>query len=730
VRALTAVLLATQIVLAARAAAAQPARPTVGVAFGGGSARGIAHIGVIKWFEENHIPIDAAAGTSMGGLVGGAFATGMSAAELRALITNTDWDVMFGSSSFPFKNIRRKEDARSYPSRLEFGVKKGIVPPTALNDGQQVDFLLARIAAPYYDLQRFDDLPTPFRVVAVDLLKGEKAVLDSGPLATALRATMSLPGIFPPVQRDGLVLVDGGALDNIPAGVVKSLGVSEVIAIDVGYAPTTSVDYSMFGLLGQTVDAMMRSSMRVSLASADLVIAIDVEGFGSLDWRRADDLIARGYQAAEQHREELLKFRASDADWQEWLAARERRRKTALPQPTFLTMTGVKSGDAAIVEHTLARHLNVPVDIPSLQKDLETLSGLDRYESVNWRLTTENGRTGLLVTAREKRYAPPFLMLGLTIENTTSEDFRVQLAARYLAFDVIGSGSELRIDGALGADPTIGAALYKPLGGSTLFARAITGAGRRTFNFVVDDAVVAEYRETLAGIEGDVGVNLSRVSELSGGFYVGYVSDSVRAGNPGLPELSGGETMFRIRWLLDQQDSPVIPSHGVRAVVQFNQTFEFPEVPGIVRTNKGLTQAAGSVSSFYSLGRRHRLFFVASGGTSFNDLPLPTRQFTLGYPYVLDAFNVGERRGDHYGVLTVGGMRRVGRLPDFMGGPMFIGAWLENGAVFNSHENVDWNTHIGAGLVFDTLVGPVLLGTGVGLDGGWRIIFGVGRIFR
>ena len=164
VRALAAVLLATQIVLAAHPAAAQAAQRTVGVAFGGGSARGIAHIGVIQWFEENHIPIDAAAGTSMGGLVGGAFATGMSAAELRALITDTDWDVMFGSSSFPFKNLRRKEDARSYPSRLEFGVKKGIVPPTALNDGQQVDFLLARIAAPYYDLQRFDDLPTPFRV--------------------------------------------------------------------------------------------------------------------------------------------------------------------------------------------------------------------------------------------------------------------------------------------------------------------------------------------------------------------------------------------------------------------------------------------------------------------------------------------------------------------------------------------------------------------------------------
>ena len=136
----------------------------------------------------------------MGGLVGGSFASGMSAAELRTLITGTDWDLMFGASSFPFKNLRRKEDARSYPSRLEFGLKKGIVPPTALNDGQQVDLLLARIAAPYYGLARFDDLPTPFRAVAVDLVKGEKVVLSDGSLATALRATMSLPGIFPPLS--------------------------------------------------------------------------------------------------------------------------------------------------------------------------------------------------------------------------------------------------------------------------------------------------------------------------------------------------------------------------------------------------------------------------------------------------------------------------------------------------------------------------------------------------
>ena len=156
----------------APSAFAQGERPRLGVAFGGGSARGLAHVGIIAWFEEHHVPIDLVAGTSMGGLIGGGFAAGMSATELRSMIETTDWDVMFGSSSFPFKNIRRKEDARSFPSRIEFGLRRGLVPPPSINDGQQVDLLLARIAAGYYGLGHFDELPTPFRAVAVDSADG------------------------------------------------------------------------------------------------------------------------------------------------------------------------------------------------------------------------------------------------------------------------------------------------------------------------------------------------------------------------------------------------------------------------------------------------------------------------------------------------------------------------------------------------------------------------------
>ncbi len=731
-RATAALVLGSLLLADAGMAGAQPSRPTVGVAFGGGSARGIAHIGVIRWFEEHHVPIDVAAGTSMGGLVGGAFATGMNASELRQLIVETDWDTMFGSTSFPFKNIRRKEDARSYPSRLEFGLKRGIVPPTSLNDGQQVDLLLARIAAPYYALQSFDDLPTPFRVVAVDLRAGEKVVLDRGPLATALRATMSLPGIFPPVEQGRRVLVDGGALNNIPADVVRASGAAVVIAIDVGYAPSDTIDYSLFGLLGRTVDAMMRSATRAALKDADFTINIDVSGFGSLDWRRADELMERGYQAAEQHRDDLLKYRLDDADWQAWVTTRQQRRRTVVPQPTFLSTTGVKPADASFVQRSLAHHMNQPLDIPVLERDLSALSGLDRYQSVDWQMTADgDGTTGLLVRAREKTYAPPFLMLGLNLENTTSENFRVQLAARYLAFDVLGSGSELRIDLGLGADPNIGAALYKPVKGSRLFVRPIVGANRRTISLVSGDVVFAEYEEKREWIVADVGVNLSRESEVAVGLFTGHVSDRVRAGDPGLPELAGGENGAHLRWALDTQDSPVIPSHGIRAVASLSHTFSSPAVPGVELTNEDLTQAEVSMSSFMSVRRRHRLFVVTAAGTSFGDHPLPTRQFTLGYPTVLDAFHIGEHRGDHYGVVTIGALRQLSRLPDFLGGPVFAGAWLENGAAFNSHESVDVHTHLATGIIIDTLVGPALIAVSAGLDGGgWRTIFGVGRIFR
>src|SRR5437016_9244811 len=175
-------------------AAARP-RPKIGVALEGGGAMGLAHIGVLKWFEEHHIPVDYIAGTSMGGLVGGLYAIGKSPDELQEIVSQQNWDLIIGGKT-PYQDLsyRRKEDARDYPTFIQLGLKKGISLPAGLNAGHQISLLIDRETLPYADLKSFDDLPTPYRCVATDLVSGKEVVFSDGSLSQAMRATMSIPG--------------------------------------------------------------------------------------------------------------------------------------------------------------------------------------------------------------------------------------------------------------------------------------------------------------------------------------------------------------------------------------------------------------------------------------------------------------------------------------------------------------------------------------------------------
>ena len=709
-------------------------RPTVGVAFGGGSAKGIAHVGVIRWLEEHRIPIDAAGGTSMGGLIGGAFASGMDARELETFIESLDWDQLFGASPFADKNIRRKADARAYPARLEFGLRGGIVPPVALNSGEYVELLLGRITAPYFDIADFDDLPTPFRTVAVDLLSAQPVVMRSGSLAVAMRATMSLPLIFPPVEVDGRVLIDGGTMNNVPADVVKAMGADRVIAVNVGdLTDPEGVNYTMFGLAGDTLDAMMRASTKRALASADVVVDVPLEAYGSLDWRRASELIEEGYRAAEAMSARLLPFAVGEAEFDAWRAARRARRRTELPPPAFVELEGFAANDAEHLNQLLAHHVGAALDVAALEREVAIVASLDRYQTVTWRLKRDAERFGLLVQARLKPYAPPFLMLGVNLENTTSSDFRMTATARYLAFDTVGSGSELRIDGTIGSDPGVAIELYRPIGATPLFIAPYSGVRRATFNLIDDDAVIASYKQTIARVGLNAGVNLGTRSDLRIGTYVGHSSASIEVGNPGFPELHGMETGAELAWRLDTQDSPVVPAGGLRSEIRLLHIFRTPDLTASGQTfdfDKSFTQLSGIANRFWSLGPSNRVFAYGGVGTSFDSNPLPTNQFQLGSPFRLGAYATGELRGPHYYVGTGGYLRQVGRLPDFMGGPVFAGAWLENGDAFDEWQHAGWRANGGTGVIMDTIIGPVVLAGSWGFDGRWRTYLGVGRVFR
>jgi NTE family protein len=268
-------------------------RPRVGLVLEGGGALGFAHIAVLEWLEEHHVPIDYIAGTSMGGLVGGMYATGKSPAEIHAIVNSIDWDsTIEGQIKFQDLSYRRKEDRLSYPTRFEFGLRDGLSLPSGLNAGQAVGLVFDRAVLPYYSLKSFDNLPIPFRCVATDLMTGQAKVFDRGSLSAAMRATMAIPGLFSPVNIDGHIYSDGAAVDNLPVDIAKEMGADIVIAVhlDVGAQNPKSLE-SLLGVAARNVAIMVAANELRSMKMADILLNVDMKDFTTLDFKRREEII-------------------------------------------------------------------------------------------------------------------------------------------------------------------------------------------------------------------------------------------------------------------------------------------------------------------------------------------------------------------------------------------------------------------------------------------------------
>src|SRR4051794_11645356 len=273
-------------------------RPTVGVALQGGGAKGLAHIGLLQWLEDHRIPVDYLAGTSMGGLIGGLYATGRHPGEIRQIIDTIDWnDVLTGATPYRDLAFRRKEDLRAFPNPLEIGLRGGLSPPSGLNSGQSVRVLMDRYVLPYSSQRDFNELPIPFRCVATNLVTGKAEVFKSGSLASALRATMSIPGVFAPVKQDGKVYADGGLLNNLPTDVVRQMGADIVIGVHLSTGPAVPSQFrSLFGVASASSDVMIDANELRGMELADILITVDVAGYTTLDFSRADKIVPQGYK--------------------------------------------------------------------------------------------------------------------------------------------------------------------------------------------------------------------------------------------------------------------------------------------------------------------------------------------------------------------------------------------------------------------------------------------------
>jgi NTE family protein len=344
--------------------------PRIGLVLEGGGALGLAHIGVIQWLEEHHIPVHYIAGTSMGGLVGGVYATGRSPSEVRDLVESIDWDdVLRGQVPFQNLSFRRQQDAVEYPGAIEFGIKKGIQFPEGFNSGQEVQFILDRVALPYSTIPDFDQLPIPYRCVATDLVSGKKYVFHDGSFATAMRATMSLPGFFSPVRVDGHIFADGGLLDNLPVDVAKDMGADVTLAVYLETQPMSPNDaLSSFGVLGQSVSVAISANEVHSLEAADILISVPVAKFGAMDYDQAPRLIKAGYDAAQSKAAVLARFAVDESTWEHYLAQRTaRRRETANPQ--FVAVVGTDPHSAKAIAKAFQPMVSKPIDIPALEKN-------------------------------------------------------------------------------------------------------------------------------------------------------------------------------------------------------------------------------------------------------------------------------------------------------------------------------------------------------------------------
>jgi NTE family protein len=706
--------------------ASTPPHPRVGLVLEGGGALGLAHIGVIQWLEEHRVPVDYVAGTSMGGLVGGLYATGHRAPEIKELIKTINWDqVLQGQTPYKNYSFRRKQDAAEYPNRLEFGLKNGLQFPEGFNSGQEVMMILDRIALPYSDVKDFSELPIPFACVSTDLVTNQPYIFRQGSLSLALRSTMSLPGIFDPVRWNGHIFADGGLMDNLPVDVAKSMGAELTIAV---HLETAKVDpratMSSFGVLGRSIGVVIAANELQSMEKADMLISVPLEKFGSMQYNRADELIQLGYAAAESKAALLKTLSVDEPSWQAYLAQRAARLLKA-PAPQFVEVAGIRKTQANSIAKNLKNNIGKPVEAQALQEQLLDLIGEGRFSTVSYQMTNQNNKPGLLVTATEKSYSPPVVQPLLLLGGSNFSGVDFSLGARITFLDFGSYRTELRNDVIIGSQYGINTQYYRPFSATSKWFIAPSGfANYLQYPIYHKDVFIAQYRKTSAGGGLELGYEFGRVAQLSLGYTGAQETFAPKIGDRSiLPDVSGrfGET--KLRFALNEVDNPVIPRSGD----YMNLSASW------VDSNAGAAHpfpmSEGQVVKFIKLNTPSSVYFGARGGTTFGNELVGVPLFSLGGPNAFAAYGQNELLTDQYYLFHAGYLRKVAKLPVLLGEGLYFNSLFEVGRVFAPPFKSQTPGDAVLALIANTIFGPLELGGAAGAAGHRRVFFKLGRIF-
>ena len=711
-------------------AAGPPGRPKVCLVLSGGGARGAAHVGVIAVLEQMRVPVDCIAGTSMGALVGGAYASGMSVAEMGEVLKEISTSLLFVEKPpREEQSIRAKLDDNLDLFGLELGVRgtKLLLPKGAVT-GVQLETVLRRLAK-VKGYQRFDQLPIPFRAVATDLVTGKAKVFSDGELATAMRASMSVPGVIAPAEIDGKMLVDGGLVDNLPVDVARRMGADVVIAVNLGttLAPKEDLD-SVLGITAQVINLLTEQNVRASLAAlkpADVLIEPALGEFSAADFDHLPQAVPIGAAAASMVADRLTALSLPPAAYAAWQA-----RQRAAPGNDDLRIDSIRFARLERVnpEYALSLLETRPgqvLDQPTLDADLRRLQGTGDFEHVAYRVEGDEGARVLTIAAAEKTIGPNYLRFGAGLATDFQGDTFINLMGSYRRTWINALGGEWRTDLSIGRPSRLTTEFYQPLDAEQRFFIAPRiELGQRPLDLFSGNQRIARYDLADAFVALDVGGAFTRYGEARMGLLYGIESVDLDTGPPELtPEPSRiklGAATARI--VFDQLDSTLFPRRGVAATGNlYASRTELGAELNYTKWNANLTAAASHGD--------HALVFTYYGGGSIGSGGIP----------VYDAFEWGgflRQSGYPIGAL-LGRSLAFGRLvydyrllrQELLEG-LHLGVSLEAGTVGSPIVSNQASGLIKSASVFvgaDTPIGPLYLGYGHADSGFGSVYLYLGR---
>ncbi len=697
-------------------------RPKIGLVLSGGGARGAAQVGVIKVLEELRIPIDYIAGSSMGALVGAAYASGTSAEEMEQRLRSEDWDRLLSDESpRGDRSFLRKEEDQNRLLRLELGVKDGglRLPPGAIS-GQKFDILFSQLTRSVSPGVVFDDLPIPFRAVATDAESGRMVVFDHGRLTDAMRASMSVPGAIAPYQIGDRIYLDGGLTRNLPVDVARAMGADIVIVVNIGTPLLKRNDIqTLVGVSLQMVNILTEQNVRTSIDSMtkkDILISPPLETIGATDFNLVGDAITIGAATTRAMADSLARLSMPQDEYVTHRRIQLARATTPMginERLGELRITGLERANSDELKRTLDIQPGETIDFKKINSGISRAFGTGYFERINYSLLNDSGHNVLTVDAREKQWGPNYLRFGLTLSADTEGEGRFNLLARYLRTQVNSFGAEWRTDIQLGRDRRFASQFFQPLGATGLLNAISVSPGveysKRPLDFFagaqrVNQALLSTNAKFL-----DVGYDLTRNSIIRIGAIQSNNKSALSIGTRQQADPQFKEGGARVKLLYDSLDDANFPKEGRVLQLDYYVSLDSLGADSLYRKAEVNYQDTVTFSSnTFSWSARYG---QALRGTSLSDF----NKFSLGGFLQMSAFRPGEIRGDSVAFARASYYRRLGQFSNPFGRSMYAGITGEFARTADGQSKIGdakTKTSLAAYLAADTLIGPLYLGYG------------------